>query len=78
MKIISDSESGFTSLNAGTNEFQWKGKSLMYEVKEVQPGSGRSGLCHTIWPKNVLLEPGDAYKISIFSNITKKGCRIFL
>ena len=70
-----DSEN-VTFLHFGTNEFQWNGKSLIYEVIEIE--SIRSGLCQAIRPKNVRLEPGDGYWISIVNNKTEKGCWIFL
>ena len=65
----------YTFFNVGTNEIKWKGKSLTYEVKEVE--SIFDGLCQTIWPKNVLLEPGDRYNIYVHSNLTLKGCKLF-
>ena len=63
-------------LHVGTNEFQWNGKSLIYEVIEIE--SIFYGLCQAIRPKNVRLEPGDRYWISIVNNKTEKGCWIFL
>ena len=75
ISISSDDYSGVTYFNVGTNEIKWKGKLLTYEVKEVE--SIFDGLCQTIWPKNVLLEPGDRYHIYVHSNLTLKGCKLF-
>ena len=75
ISIDSDDSSGVTYFDAGTNEIKWKGKSLTYEVKEVE--TIYNGLCPTIWPKDVLLEPGDRYTISVHSNLTLKGCKLF-
>ena len=75
ISIDSDDSSGVTYFDVGTNEIKWKGKSLTYEVKEVE--TIFSGLCPTIWPKDVLLEPGDRYTISVHSNLTLKGCKLF-
>ena len=74
-KEVGGMESFVTYFNVGTNEIKWKGKSLTYEVKEV--ASIFYGLCQTIWPKNVLLEPGDRYAIYVHSNLTLKGCKLF-
>ena len=73
ISIDSDDSSGVTYFDVGTNEIKWKGKSLTYEVKEVE--TIYSGLCPTIWPKDVLLEPGARYTISVHSNLTLKGCK---
>ena len=75
ISIDSDDSSGVSYFDAGTNEIKWKGKSLTYEVKEVE--TIFSGLCQVIWPKNVSLEPGDRYTISVHSNLTLKGCKLF-
>ena len=75
ISIDSDDSSGVTYFDVGTNVIKWKGKSLTYEVKEVE--TIFSGLCQTIWPKNVLLEPGDRYTIYVHSNLTLKGCKLF-
>ena len=78
-RAVSEEKDGveyfFTYFNVGTNEIQWKGKSLTYEVKEVE--TIFYGLCQAIWPKNVSLEPGDRYTISVHSNLTLKGCKLF-
>ena len=65
----------YTFFNVGTNEIKWKGKSLTYEVIEVE--TIFSGLCIAIRPKNVSLEPGDRYTIEVYSNLTLKGCKLF-
>ena len=75
ISIDSDDSSGVTYFDVGTNQIKWKKKSLTYEVKEVE--TIYSGLCPTIWPKDVLLEPGDRYTISVHSNLTLKGCKLF-
>ena len=75
ISIDSDDSSGVTYFDVGTNEIKWKGRSLTYEVKEVE--SINDGLCQTIWPENVLLEPGDRYSIEVHSNLTLKGCKLF-
>ena len=76
ISIDSDDSSGVTYFNVGANEIKWKGKSLTYEVKKIE--SFFHGLCQTIWPKNVLLEPGDIFTIHVHSNLTLKGCKLFL
>ena len=75
ISISSDDSSGRTYFGVGTNEITWKGKSLTYEVKQVE--SIYDGLCQTIWPENVLLQPGDRYTIHVHSNLTLKGCKLF-
>ena len=75
ISIDSDDSSGVTYFDVGTNEIKWKEKSLTYEVREVE--TIFSGLCQTIWPKNVLLAPGDRYTIYVHSNLTLKGCKLF-
>ena len=76
ISIDSDDSSGGTYFDVGTNEITWKGKSLTYEVKEVE--NIYDGLCQTICPKNVLLEPGDSYSIRVYSKPSLKGCKLFL
>ena len=75
ISIDSDDSSGVTYFDVGTNEIKWKGKSLTYEVIEVE--TIFSGLCIAIRPKNVSLEPGDRYTIKVYSNLTLKGCKLF-
>ena len=75
ISIDSDDSSGGTYFNVGTNEIKWKGKSLTYEVKEVE--SIKVGMCLSILPTNVSLEPADIYYINVHSNLTLKGCKLF-
>ena len=61
-------------MSTGINNINWKGKSLTYDIIQIE--TIFNGLCHAILPQNVSLEPGDRYIISIHSNISQREDQI--